>query len=231
MHKLMRYTLFGLFGIPPVLAHDLRIERDGRTHALVYGHERSGHEGVKSIEYKPDSVKESLCFNAAGQEIDSRRSAGLPATIQGDCASSWFLISSGYWSKTPYGTTNRPKNETDAVIESWLSIEGVKRIDEWGPGLARPLTQSLELSPLNNPLKLGIGDKLRLRAWYRGKPAAHVTVAYFGRPRGVTDAGGKINIRLASPGFQSIHGSIESPLNDGKADKAIHATSLQFELP
>jgi len=213
-----------------VQAHDLWIERGGDLHTLAYGHERSGHGGAKTLEYKPEIVRQAACFNAAGQEISVEPGRGYPATLKGDCAASWFFTSSGYWSKTPYGTKNLPKGEAGAVIESWLSLEGVKRIDQWGAGLERVLTGHLELVPRDNPLKLKTGDKLRLTAWLQGKPAAGVTVAYFGKPRGVTDSEGKINLRLQNPGFQLIQASIDLPLNDGKADKAVHASSLQFEI-
>jgi nickel transport protein len=214
----------------PVCAHDLWIERDDTLHTLAYGHERSGHEGAKQLEYKPETVKQAICFNSAGQEIHADKGNSYPATLKGKCSASWFLTSSGYWSKTPYGTKNLPKNEAGAVIESWFSVEGVKRIDQWSDGLARPLTRELELVPLENPLSLKTGDKLHLSAFFQGKPAGGVTVAYFGKPRGITDANGNVNIRLQNPGFQLIQASIDMPLNGDKADKAIHASNLQFEI-
>lgn len=214
----------------PARAHGLWIERGGALHTLAYGHERSAHEGEKTLEYKPEIVKQGTCFSAAGQEIAADLGRGYPATLKGDCAASWFLTSSGYWSKTPYGTKNLPKNEAGAVIDSWLSVEGIKRIDQWGAGLSQALTRNLELVPRDNPLKLQAGDKLRLRAWFQGKPAAGVTVAYFGKPRGVTDSEGQVNIRLRNSGFQLIQASLDLPLNDGRADKTVHGSSLQFEI-
>ncbi len=213
------------------LAHDLWIERSGPLHTLAYGHERSGHEGAKALEYKPEIVKQAACFAADGREIAAERGHAYPVTLQGDCAASGFHVSSGYWSKTPYGTKNLPKSEVSAVLDSWQSVENIKRIDRWGNGLGRPLSRHLELVPDDNPLKLKVGDKLRLTAWFQGKPATGVTVAYFGKPRGVSDAQGRINIRLQNPGFQLIQASLELPLNDSKADRTVHAGSLQFELP
>ncbi len=214
----------------PARAHDLWIERDGTMHTLVYGHERSAHEGAKTLEYPPDSVKQATCFDVAGKAITADLRRAYPATLKADCAASIFLVSSGYWSKTPYGTKNLAKDQAGAVIESWLSVEGVKRIDRWGEGLKHALTRDLELVPLDNPLTLNSGDKLHLRAWFQGRPAAGVTVAYFGKPRGVTDAEGNIAIRLRQPGFQLIQAGLALPLDDGKADKALHTGSLQFEL-
>ncbi len=214
----------------PATSHDLWIDRNGPLHTLAYGHERSGHEGAKRLEYKPENVQQVHCFETSGQEIRAEQGKQYPVSLKGDCAASWFLLSSGYWSKTPYGTKNLPKNEAGAVIDSWRSVEAVKRMDRWGAALASPMTQELELAPLDNPLTLKAGDKLRLRAYFQGKPAANVTVAYFGRPRGVSGADGAVNIRLTEPGFQLVQASLELPLNDGKADKTIRTSSLQFDL-
>jgi nickel transport protein len=220
-----------ILAAPPIHAHDLWIERDKNLHTLVYGHERSAHAGEKTLRYVPEHVRQGACYDARGPALRVELTQTYPVSFKGDCAASWFLVSSGYWTKTPYGTRNLPKNEAGPAIDSWLSTEGVKRIDSWSPGLSGALTQALEFSALENPLSLKTGDKLRLRAWYQGRPVAGVTVAYFGKPRGVTDSDGRVNIRLNQPGFQLIQGSLELPLNDGKADKAIHSTTLHFDLP
>jgi nickel transport protein len=229
MFRLAILVLLGSIS-SPLLAHDLWVERDALAHTLSYGHERSSHEGAKRLEYQPETVKQALCFAASGQAMKAEQGRTYPVTLRGDCAASWFLVSSGYWSKTPYGTKNLPKTEAGAVMDSWLSMESVKRIDRWGDALARPLTRELELAPLDNPLTLKAGDKLRLRAYLQGKPAANVTVAYFGKPRGVTGTDGTVNIRLNEPGFQLVQASLETPLGDGKADKLIQASTLQFEI-
>jgi len=229
----MKLRILLLVALSPAMAngHDLWIERSGPLHSLIYGHERSGHEGSKRLEYKPESVLQARCFDTAGQQIPVEPGKQYPVTLKGECAASWFLLSSGYWSKTPYGTKNLPKTEAGAVIDSWRSVEAIKRLDRWGAALARPMTQALELVTNDNPLNLKTGDKLRLRAFYQGKPAANVTVAYFGKPRGISGADGTVNIRMSEPGFQLIQASMESPLDDGKADKTIHSSALQFELP
>lgn len=222
----------------PALAHDPWIERAGDTLTLLYGHVlgdlNGNHGGAKQVEYRPDTVKRAACFDTAGGKLPARAGTRYPVTLDSpgaDCAASYFLLSSGYWSKTPYGTKNLPKDQAGAVLDSWLSWEGIKRIDRWGEALARPLSPDLELAPARDPLALHAGDKLPVRAFFQGQPVAGVTVAYFGKPRGVTDADGRVNIRLAQPGLQMIQASLERPLGDAKADKAIHAATLQFELP
>lgn len=214
----------------PAMAHDLWIERDGALHTLAYGHERSGHDGQRRLAYSPEMVRQARCYDAAGRELAAERGNVYPVTLKGDCALSWFLISSGYWSKTPYGTKNLPKHQASAVIDSWRSVESVKRLDRWSEVLARPLGAELELTPLADPLKLKRGNKLRLRAWIAGRPAAGVVVAYFGKPRGISDAEGYLNISLRQPGFQLIQASIERRIDDPDADREILTSSLQFEL-
>lgn len=211
-------------------AHDLWIERDGSVLTLQYGHERSGHEGARILEYKPAQVREALCYNAEGRPAKARVDMAWPVRLQGQCAASVFVFSSGYWSKTPYGTKNLPKTEAGAVFDSWLSVESVKRIDAWGEALTRPLGQGLELAPLQDPLRLKLGDKLHLAVFHAGRPAAGVTVAYFGQPRGVTDKDGRINVTLRRPGLQLIQASLETPLADDKADRRVETATLQFEL-
>lgn len=214
-----------------VHAHDLWVEREGSGFTLHYGHERSGHGGARVLEYAPAQVREALCHDTDGRPLKARVSPNWPVRLQGDCAVSLFVFSTGYWSKTPYGTKNLPKTEAGTVIDSWLSVESVKRIDAWGEALTRPLTQGLELVPLENPLRLKPGDKLHLAVFQAGRPATGVTVAYFDQPRGVTDRDGRINIALRRPGFQLIQASLETPLADGKADRRVETAALQFELP
>lgn len=214
----------------PAPAHDLWIERQGPLHTLQYGHERSGHAGAKILEYKPEQVREAACFNAAGKAMRAEVGRAWPVTLSGDCAASWFLSSSGYWSKTPYGTKNLPKTEAGPVIDSWLSVESVKRIDAWDAALTQPVTRALEIVPLANPLRLRAGDKLRLKVTLEGRPVAGATVAYFGHPRGVSAADGQVNVRLRQPGLQLVQASLETPLADGRADRLIQSTALQFEI-
>ncbi len=225
-----RFLLLALLSPTAAFGHDIWIERIGLMHSLAYGHERSSHAGENRLQYQPETVQQARCFDTTGQDLPAERGRQYPVTLKGDCAVSWFLLSSGYWSKTPYGTKNLPKSEAGAVIDSWRSVEAIKRIDRWSEALVRPLTKELELAPTDNPLNLKAGDKLHLRAYFQGKPAANVTVAYFGKPRGVSGADGTVNIRLNQPGIQLIEASLEQPLNDGKADKTIHASSFQFEI-
>jgi nickel transport protein len=214
-------------------AHDLWLEREGQGEGvgLYYGHKYSRHGGAKLLEYRPEWVREALCFDAAGREVAFQSAEAYPYRIRGECAAACVLTSSGYWTKTPYGTENVPKAEARMPLRSWLSYESVKRIDGWGAALAEPLTGWLELTPLGDPAGLRVGRKLRLRVTFDRRPVEAVVVTYDGKPRGLTGRDGEINIRLRHAGFQVIQASLSRPDASGKADEIVHAANLNFELP
>jgi nickel transport protein len=229
----LRGAAFLAFGVPlPALAHDLWVASEANSHTLRYGHERSKHEGEPTLTYPADFVKNAQCFGRDGHEAKATLSTRFPARLSGTCAATVFSASSGYWTKTPYGTENKPKTEAGPAIESWESFETVKTLREWSPAFASPLGGELELVPEENPLTLKAGDKMTVRVFWRGKPRPGVTVAYHGSPRGVSGADGRVNIRLRDAGFQLLQASVdEAPREATKADKAVFATNLGFTLP
>ena len=214
-------------------AHDLWLEREGQGEGigLYYGHKHSLHGGAKFLEYQPEWVREALCLDASGKESAFQASGTYPYRIRGKCAAVCVLTSSGYWTKTPYGTENVSKAEARMPLESWLSYESVKRIDRWSAALAEPLTAWLEMTPLVDPTSLREGRKLRLRVSFDRRPVEGVVVTYDGKPRGQTGRDGEINIRLRHGGFQVIQASLSRPDVSGKADEIVHSANLNFELP
>ena len=220
---------------PAISAHDLWIERAGGAYTLYNGHKHTdngghgGHGGDQVIHYGPAFVTQALCFDTQGQ-VKHEAKGGSPFRLEGECAALTIAASSGFWSKTPKGTLNVPKDEARQVVKSWLSLEWVKRLDTWSPALAMPLTPGLELVALEDPLQLAKGDKLRLQLTLDRQPVAGATVTYDGEPRGMTDEGGRINLRIQHGGFQMIAAGLNRPRPTPQADKEVLATTLVFEL-
>jgi nickel transport protein len=154
-----------------------------------------------------------------------------PVKLTGDCVAVLVSFSTGYWTKTAWETKNAPKTGISGVMGSWLSEDSVKRIDRWTPASTQSIGNGLEITPVSDPFKVAVGDKLVVLVTENKKPQAGVPVAYQGDVRGATANDGKIAIRIRHGGVQLISASIEVPLNDGKADAVIRATALQFELP
>jgi nickel transport protein len=212
-------------------AHDLWLEKEDGGYGLYYGHKHSHHEGTTFVEYDPEWVRQGLCFDAAGTSVPFESDGNYPYRMRGECAVAIVAISSGYWTKTPYGTQNVPRNEARMPVKSWLSHDSVKRIDRWSEALAKPLGRGLELTPLEDPLSLREGQKLTLLVTFDGEPVPDAVVAYDGKPRGQPGRDGEINIRVRHGGFQVIQASRTQPDVSEKADEVIYSTNLNFELP
>ncbi len=224
-------ALVAVLGASPAYGHDLWLQREDQDFVLYYGHRYSHHEGPETIEYRPDMVRRASCFDTVGVETRLVLPEAYPLRFR--CAGAavvYVFTSSGYWTKTPYGTLNVPKTQAKQPIHSWLSYEGVKRIDAWAQRLAQPLTEDLELVPLHNPLAVGKGDKLRLQVTLEGEPVVGAIVSYDGKPRGVTGKDGQISVRLRHWGYQLIQASLTRSVDSKETDQLILTTNLNFDI-
>lgn len=229
--KFTRFALLLLAQALPAAAHDLWLEREGGGHVLLQGHRTAAHDGEARVAYAPDFVKQALCFDEQGRARPLAVVSAHPAKLAGDCAALVVSASSGYWTKTAWETKNVPKTGISGVLKSWRSEDSVKRLNRWSARLAQPLTQGLEITPLEDPFRLGVGDKIRVRVTLEGKPRADVPVAYDGATRGASSEDGTVVLRIRHGGLQMIAASLETPLDDGLADTLVRATTLNFELP
>jgi nickel transport protein len=219
-----------LLGAAPALSHELWIERTPQGCELRYGHGRSGHEGAALIAYEPAMIRRVDCFDADGGRRDPGWSGETPLRIPGECAAAFVLASTGFWSRTTEGTRNVSKKEAPNAFKSWQSFESVKRIDRWGEALSRPLTRDLEITPLEDPLALATGDKIRLLVTLGGEPVEGATVAYDGEPRGIAGKDGRVNLKIRHGGFQAIQAALAVPLGSEDADDIVHTTNFNFEI-
>lgn len=212
-------------------AHDYWFEIDGDDYLLHRGHRFSEHQGEKEVPFEPRIITGSYCL-APQQDTLSAAAIGdsYPLRVAGPCDAVMVTADSGYWSQTLTGTRNQAKDELFGVLRSWQSMESVKRVDTWSERLLDSLSNDLELVFTENPFVLDVGDKLRLTVLFRGQPAAGVTVAYDGDPRGITGDDGRVNLRIRHKGLQMVAASLEESLQSSKADKRVRSTILMFEI-
>ncbi len=215
----------------PAAAHDLWLEKEAGGHVLLQGHRTGAHAGAERVPYAADFVRQALCADAQGKTKPLAVAAGYPAKLSGDCAALFVAASSGYWTKTAWETKNASKTGIAGMLKSWRSEDSVKRLNRWSAALARPLTAGLEITPVDDPFRLGVDDKLTVRVTLGGKPRANVPVAYDGATRGATNDDGTVVLKIRHGGLQMIAASLETPLDEGQADTLIRATTLNFELP
>ncbi|MCX7957595.1 MAG: DUF4198 domain-containing protein [Deltaproteobacteria bacterium] len=222
-------TLFFITVSSFAYSHDLWIEEEDGSFKLLYGHKHSSHGGDTIMEYKPEFVKYIKCLSNQKTE-DIVPDGKYPVSFQRACDVVFIMFSSGYWTKTVYGTKNVSKENEKQVIKSWESFESVKYIKNLSSKHQMPLSDDLEIVPLSDLSKIKTGDKLRLKVFFKGKPAKDVSVAYDDKVRGTTDSEGNINITLKKSGFQIISASLTEKGDGVKADEKITTTSLNFVL-
>jgi nickel transport protein len=212
----------------PATAHDLWLTRDAGGVTLQYGHLQARGNAPS---YKPDFVKDALCLNTSGQIKSLPLTKAIPwRNAATDCAVIRVMASNGYWTKTPWVTKNVPKTGINNVVKSWLSELSVKYVERWVAGAAQPMSASVEITPLNNPLVLKAGDNLNLLVTQNRQPVVGARVEYDDVALGTTDQAGRVTIPLLHGGMQLIETDIETPLTDGKADVVMHNATLQFEI-
>lgn len=215
----------------PVLAHDYWFKTQGDDYRLYRGHLFSLHEGKKEVPFDPSIITEARCLQKGSNASQSAEySDQYPPLIKGPCLALLVKADSGYWSQTMTGTKNKPKDQLFGVLRSWHSLEVMKLVREWDERLLSSLSDQLELVFTSNPFTLSVGDKLRLVVMLDGKPAAGVSFAYDGKPRGVTGEDGRVTLRIRHEGTQVISASIEQTINSSSADKRVRSTMLTFNI-
>lgn len=215
----------------PAQAHDLWLEKADGGWTLYQGHRHSTHAGAEIVPYAAGFVAAAVCLDTDARPRPLVVLAAAPWTAKGECAALRLDASSGYWSKTPWETLNVPKNAAPGVLKSWRALESLLLVERWSGALAKPAGAGLELLPTADPFAVRPGGKLVVRVTQDGRPLANAPVAYHGETRGATDADGRIAIRLRHAGVQLISASVETRLDDGRADREIRAATLQFFLP
>ncbi len=221
---------FGLICLlsAPSVAHDYWYELQGSDYVLYRRTFRLEHEGEAIVPYDPTIIQHAYCAAPNGVVQALHPPFPYPTRIAGPCTAVPIEVDTGYWSETWTTTHNQPKDQVSDAVVSWQALESTKMLNAWtATPLPQPLSNGLEILFDKNPFDVEEGQKLRLLVVLGGNPRGGVTVAYDGKPRGVTGPDGRINIRVRHGGLQVLTGSLkEPPLDPKKADKLIRATTF-----
>lgn len=226
-----RIVILILVSVSVLYAHDLWLStiKDG-SYVLRYGHISSAHRGEKNIEYNVDNIKDVVLFNGEGEKVEVAYKLEYPLKIPRGPSVIFVVFSTGYWTKTVEGTKNLSKDKVEIPISSWLSFEYVKFMKVWNNALSIPLTDYLEIVPQDDIENAKVGKKLTFLVTYKRNPVKNVVVAYDGKPIGVTDEKGRINIRIKKKGLQIIQATYKEKADGKKTDEVIHTTTLNWEI-
>jgi len=148
------------------------------------------------------------------------------------------VFDNGFWTTTADNReVNKGKSEVPGAKESghYLKYAVHVRGDLKTP-LGALAGQTLQITPVNAVLPTYMGESLRLRALFRGKPLAGAAVLtdFINDPAAKplrTDADGLVTVKIRNQGLNVISVAHETPTdNPADTDKVGHRATLSFVL-
>ncbi len=218
-----RSLLFGvalmIFSIQS-LAHEMWAEKEGSVYRLYYGHRGKDAKGLHI-----SKIKKAVCVeNGKPREAKvSKDNQGV--FIEGPCEAIGVEYYWGYFSQTPDGEVNKPKDEVSNSIKSWESVAYLKCLYEYkSPAV---LGHPLEILPLSAPQA---GKKLEIQVLYNGAPSKDAFLSVDHRKVGNPDENGKARINLKK-GLNVIGASLKVPGDGKRSDFKVLESYLCLEVP
>jgi len=226
--KLLAVAIAGLLVPSAALAHDFWVERAGEGFAARYG-----HHGGEVLPIDGGKVKAIRCADKSGAAKDVLAAASFApreAKVAARCDALSVFYHGGFYSLTPDGEVNLPRNKVENAVKSWESRQFAKWVDARSPAAAAPLGDELEIVPVTDLSTRRQGDKVTLKVLSRGKPVAGALIAIDHKPLGETDSSGEARIRLRAAGVESVSASVRRAEKTPEADAIVLEASLTFEV-
>lgn len=218
-------------------AHGIWFAQRGGQLALVYG---VGAEDLDTVKRQP-LLRGLTALDAHGQAIDARwRASGALLLVESERPPVLVatVLDNGIWSKTPDGRWHRKGHDElpDAVrSEKTIKYAVAIRGPLSGPVPALP-GQVLQIVPDEPALPTVLGQTLRLRVLYEGKPVAGAVVRNDhvndpDHPGQTTDADGRVTITVRNQGLNVVAAVLDRPSDEpARANKVEHLATLSFVL-
>jgi nickel transport protein len=228
----------GLLTTSTVDAHGIWFAQRATQLALIYG---VGADDLDSVKRLP-LIRDVTGYDASWQPVKtSLRVAGplLLVDSEGETSAVAAVLDNGIWSRTPDGEW--VKKGRDEVKNATLSEKTIKyAVHINGPlSTALPALQShtLQVVPVEPTLPALLGQPLKLRVLFQGKPVAGARVLHDfvndpdGKPA-KTAADGTVTIKVRNQGLNVVTAIFDGPADEpAKIDKIEHLATLSFVLP
>ena len=219
-------------------AHGIWFAQRAKQLALIYG---VGADDLDSVKRLP-LIESVSGYDAQWRPVPATlRVAGPLLLVDSDSApvAVSAVLQNGTWSKTPDGEW--VKKGRDEVPDAKISEKTVKyAVHIVGP-LSAPLpplpTQTLQIVPVDATLPEMLGQPLKLRVLFQGKPVAgaRVLTDFVNDPDGQpikSAADGSVTIKVRNQGLNVVTAIFDGPADDPKkVDKIEHLATLSFVLP
>jgi nickel transport protein len=221
-----------------VYAHGIWFAQRAKQLALIYG---VGADDLDSVKRLP-LVRTISGYDAGLQPVKtSLRVAGplLLVDSESEPAVVAAVLDNGTWSKTPDGEWL--KKGRDEVQNAVISEKTIKYAVHLNGPLSTPLPplegQMLQILPVEPTLPALLGQPLKLRVLFQGKPVAGARVLsdFVTDPDAKpvkTAADGTVTIKVRNQGLNVVVAIFDGPADEpSKIDKIEHLATLSFVLP
>jgi uncharacterized GH25 family protein len=209
-------------------AHDFWLERRAGAYLLGYG-----HRGERALPLDSGKVRTLLCRPDQGAAIDVLRRAAVSPTqlsVSASCVVVSAFLDGGFWSLTPDGEKNLPKNQVPDAVKAWRSKQFAKWVDARSRLAGQPQGDEFEIVPVSDLAKVRTGDKATFRALLGGKPVAGAVLSIGHKPLGETDDHGEVRVRIRATDVESVSASYRRAVKLAEADSEVFEASLTFEV-
>lgn len=222
----------------PAGAHGIWFAQRARQLALIYGVGADDLDAVKRLPL----VKTVTGYDSDWAPVATRlREAGAIPVVDNDepIAAVAAIMDYGYWSKTPDGEWhNKGRDEVPNATLAEHNFKYALHLTQL-PTKPVPLLEGhmLQLVPadLNIPQKMG--EPMKVRVYYKGKPVEGATVMqdYVNDPDEAAPAktgpDGTATIKLRNQGINVLMAIYVGQTTDKKVDHEEYRASLSFVLP
>lgn len=229
----------GMIAATAAHAHGFWFAQRANTLAMVFG---VGADDLDVVKRLP-KVTGFAAYDEEGKEVPSKLVTNGPlVTVNVDNQPAFVAAAMDYgtWTKTPDGKWhNKGMDEVPGAIV--ISTKNYK----YGVHVRRELTapmpqlpgQALQIIPMKTPLPVKLGQPLRVKVLYQGKPAAGAKVQsdFVNDPDQKpvkTGKDGTVTIKVRNQGLNVIHAVFETaPEDPAKTKQVENVATLSFVLP
>lgn len=227
----------GILAAAAAQAHGIWFAQRSNHLALIYG---VGADDLDIIKRIP-KVKSVTAYDEDGKEVQTKLTANGPlATVDLDNQPAIVaaVLDNGLWSKTADGKWhNKGKDEVpDAKVSehTWKYAVHLRRELNAVPALSG---QTLQIVPVKAPLPVKMGQAIKVRVLYQGKPVAGARILsdMVNDPDQKplkTAKDGTVTVKLRNQGLNVLAAIYDAPpAEPGKTFKDEHLATLSFVLP
>lgn len=209
-------------------AHDLWLAPGGAGLVLRYG-----HRGGELLPVDRARVKAARCLEkGAARDLLAGGTFGpKEISFPGHCDTASAFFDGGYWSLTPDGEVNQPRNAVPQAVKAWASRQFAKWVDARSPASSSAvLGDELELVGVGDLSRARMGDKITVRVLSGGKPVSGAVVAIDHKPLGESDSAGDVRVKLRTTGIETLSATLRRKVATPEADALVLEASLSFEV-